>query len=224
MRYLFLSFASVLFAIEQSWERYKEDTISRDLPLIPGWCTKEKADVLMDFIYDTHPLLCVEIGAFAGSTTYPIARAISFLKQGVVYAIDTWEPYAFLEGLEIGDPHIAWWNGLHVDMSSAHQYLTALLHQRHLDDCCHLLKMRSDQAVSLFVDRSIDFLYLDGNLSTTGSLRDVSLYFPKVKEGGFIWLNLADLPTKSESLAFLLKRTELLQEKSIGTHCLLFKK
>jgi hypothetical protein len=55
-------------------------------------------------------------------------------------------------------------------------------------------------------------------------LNDVLLYFPKVKEGGYIWLNDADQFNKNLAVAFLMKHCEWVKEKSIGIHWILFKK
>jgi predicted O-methyltransferase YrrM len=207
-----------------AWERFKEDTISSDLPLIPGWCSKELADHLMEFIYREKPLLSVEIGAFGGSTTYPIAQALKFLGDGILYAIDAWDHQAVLKGFEPHHPHTNWWNSMGINMDFIHNYLDRLLLQRNLSNYCFPVQMLSEEACPLFLEEQIDFLFIDGNCSVEGSLQDVSLYYPKVKKGGYIWLNQADLPTKNKATTFLMQRCEWIREESMGVRCLVFKK
>ncbi len=109
-------------------------------------------------------------------------------------------------------------------MDAAYRYLSSVLIQRDLGNYCHLIRMHSIDAVMLFQDQSIDCLYIDGNFSISGSRQDVEAYFPKVKDGGYIWLDRADLRTKSRTLVYLMTHSEWIQEKSMQTHCLLFRK
>ena len=49
-----------------------------------------------------------------------------------------------------------------------------------------ILKMKSDDAVTLFQDRYFDYVYIDGEHSYAAVMRDLTNYFPKVKVGGLI--------------------------------------
>ena len=206
-----------------SWEQYKKNVLQKQAD-IPGWCIRQKAEALMDFIYETKPSQCIEIGTLAGSTTFPMVHALKFLGSGVLYAIDAWDNEACLEGLEPGDPNLTWWPSLKIDMDQTYQFFLRWLANLELKNICFPLRMRSEQAILFFDDESIDLLYIDGNISESGGMQDVTLYFPKVKTGGFIWLNLADLHTKHEIVAFLLERCKWVKEKSVGVHCILFQK
>lgn len=220
---LFLLCAVSLWAEDPAWEVHKEDTFFFH-PYIPGFCNRDKAEKIMDLIYETKPKLCVEIGALGGSTTYPIARALHFLKEGKLYAIDAWDHEAFCEGLEADDSNLHYWASLHYDLDKVYRQLLFLLQTGQLGPYCIPLRMRSEQAVMFFEKETIDLLYLDGNLSSRGSLQDAKLYLPKVKPGGYIWLNLADQSTKAKTVAFLMKNCAWLRDQSIGMECLLFQK
>ncbi len=208
------------FSKKSSWEKYKEETL-QELPEIIGWNVPVKAEQIMEFIRKNKPEVCVEIGAFGGSITYPISRALSFLKKGKLYAIDAWDRYAAVEGLEPGKL-FSWW--LHLDMEMIYGKFQDLITTKKLKDYCEPMRKTSQEAVSSFTDGSIDFLYLDGNISRQGSLDDAVLYFPKVKPGGYIWLSDADALNKNLAVAFLMKNSHWMKDKSIGTHCLLFQK
>ena len=201
------------------WDQHKQ-TILNELPKLLGWNDRQKAERIMEFIRETQPKTCVEIGAFGGAMTYPIAGTLKFLKQGIVYAIDAWDTSAAIEGLE-DEQTIQWWKSL--DMKVTHQEFIKLLNSKQLNQC-HPVQKRSQDAVSLFADESIDFLFMDGNGSRKGSLEDARLYLPKVKQGGFLWLNHASSVDKNQALNFLTTHCKLIKEKSIGTDCVLFQK
>ena len=222
IKLLFICFATTLWGV--SWDQFKDQTISIDLPRIFGWCTKEKADKLMDFVVKTRPLLFVEIGSFGGATTYPIARALSFSGIGVVYAVDAWNLDACFEGYEMDDPHVLSLQAMQINMDGAHQYLLSLLEVRQLKSHCYPLRFRSDEAVAFFSDETIDTVYIDGNDSIEGSLKDAMLYVPKVKKGGYLWLNAAHLPNKAKAISYLIRHCDWLREESLGIECILFKK
>lgn len=209
------------YATFQPWESYKQETIL-ELPQIPGWCSKEKAEMLMDMIYEVRPKLCIEIGAFGGSTTYPIARALQYTRQGMLYAIDAWDNQVAIEGFEKNNENIFWWSS--VDMKAIFSQFVALLSNKQLTNICRPLPVSSEKAVSLFSDESVHFLYIDGNFSAPGAMQDVILYFPKVKKGGYIWLNDADCEAKNTAIAFLMENCEWLKKKSLGKSCIVFKK
>ena len=62
-----------------------------------------------------------------------------------------------------------------------------MINQWHLSPVCTTIALPSEAAVQQI--GTIDFLHLDGNFSEAGSLNDVKLYLPKVKEGGYILLS-----------------------------------
>ena len=51
---------------------------------------------------------------------------------------------------------------------------------------CLVLRMDSVKAAATFDDRSLDFVYLDGDHSVEGCARDILAWAPKVKSGGIL--------------------------------------
>jgi predicted O-methyltransferase YrrM len=84
--------------------------------------------------------------------------------------------------------------------------------------------MRSEDAVSWFADESIDILHIDGNHATEAVLKDVRLFLPKVKRGGYIWFDDADWPSTLPAQKLLLIQCFVIKERSEGNSCLLFQK
>ena len=206
-----------------NWEVYKSNVLKIQ-KTIPGWCSLPQADMLLDFIHEHKPFLCVEIGTFAGSTTFPIVAALFYNQTGQLYAIDAWDQQTALEGLKMDDPNAIGWSRLNIHWEQVHQILLQWVQDLELKPFCYPIQMRSEEAVALFLEDSIDFLFLDGNFSENGSKKDVELYFPKVKKGGFIWLNRADILTKSASVGFLMKQCKWVRELSMGAQCIVFQK
>jgi len=212
-----------LAAEESEWLEHKKSVLEIQQQ-VDGWCSTELANQLMDLVYETRPSLVVEIGTLGGSTTFPIVWSLQFLNYGTIYAIDAWDPDICLEGLEKSDPLRLNWVSSNIDLEREYRYFLDWTTQMNLKKFCIPLRLRSDHAVHLFLDNSIDLLYIDGTFSSEGSLKDVRLYFPKVAPGGYIYLNNAHLPSKGKAVGFLMKHCEWIREKSVGIQTIAFKK
>ena len=216
--------ASSLLFCNTPWESYKQTNLQHQ-HLIPGWCSREKAEKMMDLILETQPAICVEIGVFGGSSIYPTALALKYQGSGVVYAIDPWATTECTKGYEPNDPNYQWWS--QINLEQIFQGFKHMLNAFHLDPHCHILRMTSREALATFEDNSIDILHIDGNHSEESALADIQLYFPKVKAGGYVWFDDVNWVSTNKAVAFLSKNSEVVKEKSIeatGTFCMLFRK
>ncbi len=164
---------------EEGFTKLKTTVIDH---LKDSWCSKEKASLLMDLILIEQPAVCVEVGAFTGSSSLPIATALSLLQKGTLYAVDAWSNNDAVQYLVDDDPNKDWWSK--VDMDAVFNIFQEMIDTWKLTAYCKPVKQPSDQAIRDF--DQIDFLHLDGDYSEIGSLRDVELYLPKVKSGGYI--------------------------------------
>jgi predicted O-methyltransferase YrrM len=189
---------------------------------IPGWCKEEKALLMMDLIKENQCTNCLEIGVFAGKSLFPIARTLQYNQAGKVYGIDAWDPIEATKGYNVSDPHYIWWIAL--DFDPFFLKATQLIEEFSLADYVELIKSTTEDAASLFVDESIDFLHLDGNHSNLVSYQDVTTYFPKVKDGGYIILNDSHWISMMRVLVFLLERTELVSPFSRSEKFIVFRK
>lgn len=190
-----------------------------------SWCSKEKINLLMDLVLIEKPQVCVEIGAFTGSSVLPVAATLAYLKQGKVYAIDGWSNSVVVQHLAENDPNRAWWTT--VDMKSVRSSFGALMNSWKVAKYVQELALPSDKAISQ-INEEIDFLHLDGDYSEIGSMRDVEYYLPKVKEGGYILLsNLFTMingkQPKLKAFCALLDTCELVIEIE-NDNAILFKK
>lgn len=193
---LFLCIAltcSVAFVGGDKWKRHKRKVLSHQKS-IPGWCSIEKANRLMNLIYDIRPKICVEIGVFGGSSIYPMASSLKFLEEGVIYAIDPWSNEECIKGYEIDDPNYGWWN--EVNLEKTYLDFLTMLKRYHISKYCIPMKMTSKQALSTFKDGSIDILHIDGSHVADIVMEDAKMYLPKVKKGGYIWFDDVHWVTK----------------------------
>jgi predicted O-methyltransferase YrrM len=184
------------------------ETVKTILPTIHGWCSPEKAKNLMEVILDIKPDLCVEIGVFGGSSLIPQALPLRHNKKGKIYGIDPWTKDAALEEM-IEEDHKNWWAALDIEDIYKHcQHNVASLD---LDNYCTLVRDKSENVVDMFEDNSIDLLHIDGNHSEALSYKDATLFFPKLKVGGYIffddiWWTEKNKVTTRKAIVYLLER------------------
>lgn len=218
----FITLCSALHGYDHNWERNKKEVLFyQEEKYIQGWCSREKAEKLMDLIFDTHPKICVEIGVFGGSSIYPTACALKYLNNGVVYAIDPWSNEECLKGYTKGDPNYTWWSKL--DLEKVYRGFKKMLQKFNLTSYCQILRMSSAQAVLQFQDDSIDILHIDGNHTEHVALADAKMFLPKVKKGGYIWFDDVNWSTTNKAVQYLTENCIFEETRSTST-CFLFKK
>jgi predicted O-methyltransferase YrrM len=204
------------------WDPYKQKALDyQDDKYIRGWCNPEKAEKMMDLIFDTHPKICVEIGVFGGSSIYPTACALKYLNEGKVHAIDPWSNEECTKGYSPTDPNYIWWNK--VPQEEIYRGFKDMLHRYKLVPFCTILRMTSQQAVDQFQDETIDILHIDGNHTELVALKDVQLFLPKVKKGGYIWFDDTNWSSTKRAIMHLAEHCSFDETRSTKT-CFLFQK
>ncbi len=203
------------------WENYKEKTVCKSKSL-PGWCSREKAFLIMDIIQKERCQEVVEIGVFGGASLFPMLKAVQYLRHGTVYGIDPWNQEEATQGFPSSDSNYAWWS--QCDFSSIYEGFCRLIQENDFGHCCKIFRQPAQIAVLQFADQTIDFIHFDGNHSEKCAFEDVVSFFPKVKDGGYILLNNPTWLTKRKPLVFLLERAELISEFTPSAPYFLFKK
>lgn len=192
------------------------------IPNMYGWCSKEKAVQFIDLILQVKPEVCVEIGVFGGRSLFPVASALKFLDQGgIVIGIDPWDKN---EIIRYFDPdkdkaHLDWWSKVNMDQIY-YSYLNTLS-QYQLEDFVVTLRTTSELACPAI--GMIDILYIDGSHNEANSVKDVQMYLPKVRSGGYIWLNDSLWTDIQASVDILFEECEFVKLID-GGNCILFKK
>jgi predicted O-methyltransferase YrrM len=107
------------------------------------------------------------------------------------------------------ETNIQWWTS-NVDYENLYQQCVQDLTALDLAGCCELVRAKAEDVVDRFGAESIGLLHIDGNHSQALSMKDATLYLPKVAPGGHIvfddvsWMEKSMMTTQP-ALAYLLK-------------------
>jgi len=110
----------------------------------------------------------VEIGVERGEYTEVLCREN---PQAKIYAIDPWTAYRGYRD--------------HVSQTKLDDFYASTL-KRINGYNCELIKDFSENAVHRFGDRSLDFVYVDGNHCFYNTTIDIHLWYKKVRRGGIL--------------------------------------
>lgn len=176
-----------------------KDMLSLDRrPIIEGWTTQEKAEVLAGLILDHKPQVLVEVGVFGGRSVFAMAFALRENGMGTVTGIDPWSLDAVLEG-EIGDENRKWWTE-NVNLQTIYEGFVRGVLEFQLLKQIRWVREKGVVACKMFPDKSIDLLHLDANHSEEASCGEVDHWHKKVKPGGFLVADDVDWTTVAKSL------------------------
>lgn len=175
---------------------------------MPGWCTAEKAERLQRLIIDSNAQFSVELGVFGGRSLIAMALGHKIKQSGVIIGVDAWSKQAALEGTN-DKANDDWWSGQ--SFKEIHQNCIKDIFKNDVDDFCSVLKMTSETFGKLIGDNTIDVLHADSNHSEEVTTREIEIFFPKLKSGGY-WV--AD-DTNWNSLS---KAVSMLKEKMNVVH------
>jgi len=226
MKNLMFVFACCCSALAAEEPEISVDALKQEvfevIPTLYGWCSKEKADNFIDLVLDVKPQVYVEIGVFGGSSLFPVASALKYLGEGVVIAIDPWDKK---ETIKYFDPtedatDLKWWTS--INFERIYYSYMHLIKRFDLEEYCLTMKMTSEKAAPK-INTPIDILYIDGNHSEACSIQDVELYLPKVKEGGYIWMNDTLWASRQQAVELLSDACDVVKVIDNG-NCILFKK
>lgn len=131
-------------------------------------------------------LVGVEIGVCLGVTTQLFAQKITKLKK--LYAVDNYPTFTDWNGVEISRER--------QDGMKEHAYNRL---QPYLDKV-DLVYQDSSVFAGTLEDNSLDFIFIDGDHSYAGVLRDIAAFYPKVKTGGVFAGHDLVLPTVQKAL------------------------
>jgi hypothetical protein len=183
-----------------------------------GWASPEKALAMAELIEEEIPNVVVELGVFGGRSLIPQAMALRTAGSGVIIGVDPWRLAPVLEG----DPSEAdkdWWTN-NVNLHEIHKGFMEALWKYDLSRWAIIMRGTSEE-VFFAIPKKIDILHIDGNHTEVASVRDVSLYLPRVAPGGFVWFDDTDWPTTEKAVGLLDEACE--RVKAVGS-CVLFRK
>lgn len=110
----------------------------------------------------------VEIGVFKGQ----FSKEILSRWDGTLYMVDVWRPLG--DEYEDASNH-----SVHVSA-----YAETMENIKGLEERGIMVRSDSKSASEMFSDNSLDFIYIDANHAYDFVVKDISLWFPKLKKGG----------------------------------------
>lgn len=167
---------------------------------MPGWCTKEKAEIIYSLILENKPELIVELGTYAGRSLIPMALACQQNSKGVCFGVDAWRKDASLEG--VNDPaNDQWWSEL--DYNDIYAHALHVVNHFGLNDIVALTRSKTMTLAKMFGKETIDLLHQDSNHSEKVTCEEVEAFTPLIKKGGYWISDDSNWPTVQKSLELL---------------------
>jgi len=115
----------------------------------------------------------VEVGVFAGATLFQLLKNRPHLEM---FGVDPWVPGSGSNMRDAGNWTRARWDQLYSSVQA-----NSRLYPRR----CSLLRMTSERA-SVALMGWFDFVFIDGLHDYQSVLRDIELWWPHVRRGGFL--------------------------------------
>lgn len=114
----------------------------------------------------------VEVGTFKGEFSKEILQN----WNGTLYMVDVWRPLSDEEYLDSSN-HGNFVNGV---------YGEAMKNISGYEDQGIMIRATSEISSKLFEDNSLDFVYIDANHAYDYVVQDIELWYPKLKQGGYL--------------------------------------
>jgi len=122
-----------------------------------------------DNLIGKNDLIGIEIGSYRGESTEIFLKSNAFK---ILYCIDPWEP-----GYDLKD------SAASIEILDAEKEFDEKFKNNSI---IKKIKQKSNDAMNLFEDNSIDFIYIDGCHQYEFVKNDLINYYQKIKQGGII--------------------------------------
>jgi len=171
-----------------------------------GWCSQEKADAIIDCMFEvcsfkSNPI-CAEIGVYGGKSLFPFAAVLKEIDKGIVYGIDPWTNEDALVGYDHPNHQQFWGN---IDLERMYNICLDGISELDVEEFVSIIRETSDDAPTL---EEIDVLHIDGQ-HTEQLIKDINKYAVSVVEGGYCFVDDVEWSQKTlksiplmESLGF----------------------
>lgn len=140
------------------------------------------ADLYKSVIDRTNDGVFVEVGSLYGkSASYMGVEIINSQKDIHLHCVDSWS----FKNLDLRESHPM--SDFMQNKITGDDVFTKF--KKNIEPIEHVIdfhRMDSIQASEIFSDRSVDFVFIDGEHSYEGCLGDIRAWLPKVKNGGTI--------------------------------------
>ena len=134
---------------------------------IPGWFSFSRlyTKMVQNAREDAH---FVEVGCWLGRSAAFMAVEILNSKKRIKFDC------------------VDWWNGQAEGKSEIKLFKAFLTNMLSVKDIINPIKLPSSMASKLYLDNSLDFVFIDATHEYDSVKEDIKLWYPKVKEGGIL--------------------------------------
>lgn len=134
----------------------------------------------------------LDLGVFYGGSLFTQAYIHNKYTNGIVYGVDPYTKEDFKQfdadsaPLDILEAYAD-----RTDFNEIYNSVVVSIANFGYEKNINLIRQRSDKAINYFKENSVvfDYILIDGNHDTINVMSDVNLYFPLVKENGYIILD-----------------------------------
>jgi predicted O-methyltransferase YrrM len=197
--------------------------IQRDKYDDGGWCFDEKRKLIHNLVKTTHSKVCVEIGVYKGSSLFSFAEILETIG-GKIIGIDPWSFEMSKNNIESRDKDYEeyFYNELlkgQETFDTIYKNVCNLIENNDVSKTITLLRKPSEDAFIEFENESIDIIHIDGNHNELNASRDILLYLPLVKKGGYIIMDDSDWSSVRNAInRFLLPYCDLVEDIGTSTY------
>jgi hypothetical protein len=134
----------------------------------------------------------VEIGVYRGRSLLPIGAVFSYVARGSAVGIDPWEVGpATQQDVHLFPPAAATVNQFvaGLDWDGMFSEVSRMIDHMGLSQHCSVLRAKAADVTTLFADRSVGLLHVDGNHDEAAVMADLANYLPKLAPNGFVILD-----------------------------------
>ena len=135
-----------------------------------------QAVALYNFLKDKDPKTGAEIGVFWGETFFYLLDNLPDLK---LIGVDLWKPVTWGDKSDEGYREYS-------EFPMEKYYRDVITRAKNYNERAIIYKEDSVKAADKEIDRSLSFIFIDGDHTKEGVERDLLAWMPKIKPGGYL--------------------------------------
>lgn len=189
------------------------EAVSAGVPVDDGGgASLLKVFLLAELIVAEELSRVVEIGVYRGRLFLPLGRLMARLGRGEMVGIDPYSAAAAVQrDVELEAIDLVQWPST-IDWEAMHRDVSEGISRWQMGEHARLIRARGEDSAGLFAATPIDLLHVDGNHDREAVSRDVELYLPHLRDGGYLVMDDIAWPSVRPVYEELRSRHELVFE------------